>query len=181
MIQEYTIEDFRGIAQDVTENKLPPGYTADCANMDTENGDLMVGRGYVKHIETKVPGSGEIHRMYHWHTLNRNLFIVAAGDGIYAWDGEEWDLIYTYQNTITATKWDFVECRLGMDDYLLIANGQDQIVKWNGSGAAEAFGTGEFIYESTVDSVSYNATKAESATYAEASGEGTYTLTMPSG
>lgn len=184
---EYVIENFLGIAQDLTENKLPPGYTADCANMDTENGDLTVGRGYVKHIETPVPGTGDIWRMYHWHTLQNNLFLVAAGDSLYAWDGDEWNKIFDYTtilpaNThITATKWDFVECRLGSTDYLLIANGQTQIVKWAGGNTAEAFGTGEFIFESTVDSVEYNATKAESASYSEANMVGTFTLTMPTG
>ena len=177
----YVIEDFRGLAQDITENKLPAGYTADCANMDTENGDLTVARGYVKHISTPIPGTGTIRRMYHWHTLDKNLFIVAAGSALYAWNGTNWSKIYQYTNSVTSKKWDFVECRLGSTDYLLIANGQQQIVKWSGTGSAEAFGTGEFIYESTVADVSYNATKAESVSYAETSGEGTYTLTMPTG
>ena len=186
-IQRYSIDAFLGIDQNMPENRLNPGFTVDCANFDTEDGNLTVGMGYEKHIATKVPGTGKIWRMYHWHTLSKNLFIVCAGDYIYAWNGSSWTQIFDYTSIlgaglhITSTKWDFVECRIGSSDYLLIANGQTQIVKWSGTSTAAAFGSGQYVYEGTVSSVTYNATKASSVSYAEAGGTGTYTVTMPAG
>lgn len=186
-IQRYTIDAFYGLDQNAPENRLNPGFTTDAANFDTEDGNLTVGMGYVKHIETKVPGSGQIWRMYFWHTLSKNLFVVCTGDEIYSWTGSAWTKIFDYTSIldvdehITSTKWDFTECRIGSDDYLLIANGQTQIVKWKGSGSAEAFGSGEYVYEGTVAAVAYNATKASSVSYSESGSTGTYTVTMPAG
>ena len=186
-IQRYTIDAFFGLDQNTPENRLNPGFTVDAANFDTTDGNLTVGMGYAKHIQTKVPGTGRIWRMYYWHTLSKDMFVVCAGDDIYYWTGTAWTKIFDYTSIlgvgehITSTKWDFTECRIGSYDYLLIANGQTQIVKWKGSGSAEAFGTGEYVYSGTVASVTYNATKATSVTYAESGGVGTYTATMPGG
>lgn len=264
-LRDYTIEYFRGLDQSQNENRLDPGMTADGANMITEKGNLTVGYGF-RHTfdptifpDSRVPGSGTIWRMYYWHTLSDDKFIVCAGDYIYAWDGSQWVAImdysaagllddvryytdrnvlfdkatymtgagsvgektFTYDGTnwklngstanlltygivveddslvsgdtitvkwkkisITSRKWDFVECRLGNDDYLLISNGQTQIVKWNGAAtanAAEVFGTGGWVYQSTASALTYTATKATAVSYAEASDVGTFTLTMPSG
>lgn len=186
-IQSYLIDEFRGIDQNITENRLLPGFTSDCANFDTTDGNLTVGRGFVKFIENKVPGTGEIWRMYLWHTMVTNLFIVCAGDEIYAYQSSAWVKIFDYTTIldvgthISSRKWDFLECRLGDTDHLIIANGQTQMVKWNGTGSASVFGSGEYLHSTTVASVVFNATKAESATYAESSGTGTFTLTMPTG
>jgi len=187
MIHSYVIDSFLGLNQAVSENKLPPGFTVDCANMDTEDGNLTVGMGYAKHISTKVPGSGTIWRMYYWHRLQNDLFIVCTGDDVYAWTGSAWTKIFDYTSIlpasthITSTNWDFMECRIGSTDYLLIANGETQLIKWKGSGSAEAFGSGEYVYEKTISSVAYNATKATAVSYAELNNIGTFTLTMPSG
>lgn len=186
-IQSYLIDEFRGIDQNITENRLLPGFTPDCANFDTTDGNLTVGRGFVKFIEDEVPGTGEIWRMYLWHTMNAVLFVVCAGDAIYAYQNVSWVKIFDYASVldvgehITSKKWDFLECRLGDTDHLIIANGQTQMVKWSGTGSAEAFGSGEYLLATTIASVTFNATKAESVAYAEVSGKGTFTLTMPTG
>lgn len=181
--KEYRVEGFRGIDQSRSENQLPSGYSPDAQNMDTENGDLAVGKGFVKHIDVPVPGTGEIRRHYAWNTPDEDRQIVIAGNSIYYFNPvtEAWDTIYTYGETITSRAWDFEEIRIGTTDYLIIANAQTQLVKWSGTGAAELFGSGEYVYESTIASLTYNMSKATAATYAEASGVGTYTLTMPGG
>ncbi len=186
-LKEYRVEGFKGIDQSRSENQLPSGYSPDAQNMDTENGDLAVAKGYVKHFGIAVPGAGKIRRMYLWHTPDEDRFVVAAGDSIYHYvpaDGEtpeSWETVYTYAVTIASDKWDFEEVRIGTTDYLVIANGQTQLIKWSGSGSAELFGSGSYVYEGAVASVVYNMTKATEATYAESDGVGTYTLTMPSG
>jgi len=185
----YTVGNFRGIDESTSENQLNAGYTPSCVNVDTDKGDLMVGRGYSKHISTQVPGTGEIHRMYHWHTLSADLFVVCAGNSIYAWSGTAWIEVYTYGTTITSKNWDFEECkfpdRTGTSkDWLVIANGQTQMVKWDGTltaGSAKLFGSGLYVHETTIASITYNGTKATGATYAENAGTGTFTITMPTG
>lgn len=180
-LQTYRVEDFKGIDQSRSENKLNSGYSPDAVNMDTANGDLAVGYGYSKHITTPVPGTGTIRRMYHWHTLRADKFIVIAGNTVYAYNGSTWETIHTYTEEITSNAWDFEEVRIGTTDYLIVANGQTQMIKWDGEGEAELFGTGEYVFETTVASVGYNGTKATAVEYAEEESVGTFTLTMPSG
>ncbi len=180
-LQTYRVEDFKGIDQSKSENKLASGYSPDAVNMDTANGDLAVGYGYSKYLTVPVPGVGRIRRMYHWHTLRADKFLVIAGNTIYAYNDGSWDVVYSYTENITSDTWDFEEVRIGVTDYLIIANGQTQLIKWDGVNPAELFGSGEYVYEGSVASVTYNGTKAVSATYAEADDVGTFTITMPDG
>ncbi len=251
MLRDYTIEYFRGLDQSQNENRLDPGMTADGANMITEDGNLTVGYGFRHTFDpetfpnSRVPGTGTIWRMYYWHTLADDKFLVCAGNYIYAWDGTQWvpimdyaaqgllnnvtiktdldvvfsrkkfrdaaltagEKVFTYDGSnwqlnganvdlktygiivkdetveanatvtvnwtvfnITSRKWDFVECRIGNTDYLLISNGQTQLVKWDGTttaNAAEVFGTGDYVYDGTITGITYNATKALQTIYTE--------------
>lgn len=178
----YRISGFRGIDQSVAENALDPAYSPDACNMETQDGDLAVAKGYTRFLEAPVPGSGAIHRMYVWERIEGTRFIVAAGNALYVYDaeGQAWVKFYEYEEEIASEAWDFQVSRIGERDYLIIANGQSQLVKWDGE-TASAFGSGETVYESTVSSVSYNMDRASAATYAASDGVGTFTLTMPSG
>lgn len=62
--RSYRIDEFFGIDQSRNENAIAPGMSADACNMDTEDGSLAVARGYVRHIETPVPGTAALHRLY---------------------------------------------------------------------------------------------------------------------
>ena len=282
MLRDYTIEYFRGLDQSQNENRLDPGMTADGANMITEKGNLTVGYGFrhtfdplmyqFSRVPVKVGANdvGDIHRMYYWHTLSDDKFLVCAGNYIFAWNGTTWKVIMDYSTAgllnkvtyetdldvvfsktkymtaasigtkvftysggswdydprtygiivkdetipdgskitvkwstfnVTSKTWDFVECKIGNKDYLLISNGQTQLVKWDGTAtdnAAEVFGTGDYVYDGTITDVTYNATKAllttysesvsslaiaatnaTKATYALTAGVGIITLTMP--
>jgi len=153
MEKEYLIKNFGGIDQSKSENRLDVGDAPDARNMDTAQGNLAVARGYVKHIETPVPGEGEIRRLYIWRDLITVRYVVIAGNEVYAWrtsDAEpEWMLIYTYdtaesEDTLawTGAIWDFLETKIGDTDYLIIANGERQLIKWDGEAEeAELFGS----------------------------------------
>lgn len=181
----FRIQEFRGIDQSVSQNVLSQSFSPDACNMETENGDLAVAKGYVKHLPVAIPGTGRIWRMYLWHKGGDDLFLIAAGNNLYRFVPAEggapasWSIIYTYSETITSKTWDFEQTRIGEADYLIIANGQSQLVKWDGGASAETFGSGEKVYESTIASVGYNLTKATAVTYDEKTG--IYTLTMPDG
>lgn len=186
-LKDYQIQDFRGIDQSTSENKLKPGYSPDAQNIDTENGDLAVAKGYVKHLETPVPGTDRIRRMYVWQTSADDKFVVVAGDTIYAYvpaandDPAHWDAVYTYPVAITSDQWDIREARIGTKDWLLFANGQTQMVKWDGVNPAMLFGSGSYVYEGEVASVTHNMQKATAVSAAVVGTAITWTLTMPAG
>lgn len=177
----YLIQEFKGIDQSVSQNVLSASFSPDARNMETENGDLAVAKGYVKHLTTPIPGTGRIWRLYLWHKGAEDLFLVASGNTLYRYHAGAWQTIYTYTETITSPTWDFQETRIGTTDYLIIANGQAQLVKWDGGATAEAFGSGSWVYEGTVASVAYNIPKATNVTQATADNVLTWTLTMPTG
>ena len=60
MANTYQIPAFLGIDEGRSENTLEPGWSPEAWNMDTEGGDLAVGKGYVKHIAEPVPGAGTV-------------------------------------------------------------------------------------------------------------------------
>lgn len=179
--QRYNIVRFRGLDESIDENALDAGATADCLNMDTKDGNLAVGMGYRKIGLPRLNDDG-IRAFYHWHTLRPDCWLIATSTVLAAWDGAQWAIIYAYQDEVSSTEWDFKEVRIGTQSYLLIANGETEVVKWNGTavmGAGERFGTGLWVYEGTVAAMTYSATKAEDVKYAEKDDIGRFTLTMP--
>lgn len=211
MANTYQIPAFLGIDEGRSENTLEPGWSPEAWNMDTEGGDLAVGKGFAKHIATAVPGTGTIRRMYLWHDGGVDKFVVIAGTKVYWWNSganpAAWTEIYDYAGilgvgqTLDGSDWDFLESRIGNDDHLIIANGVTQLVKWSGSGSAELFGCGAYVFGDgdtpvTISSLTPAFPKADSATYEEkpdyenfatnaaysSSGNtGTFTLTMQAG
>ena len=146
-VREYTIKTFKGINQAKHQNSIESGETPDARNVDTAQGNLAVAKGFVKHIQAQIPGDGTIKRLYVWRDLVTVRYVVIAGNEVYAWrttdEVPQWLLIHTYEN-ITGDSWDFMECKIGSTDYLLIANGETQVIKWDGEAAqAELFGNEE--------------------------------------
>lgn len=195
MAQTYQIPAFLGIDEGRSENSLEPGWSPEAWNMDTEGGDLAVGKGFFKHIGEPVPGTGTIRRMYLWHDSGVDKFVVIAGNLAYTWTGTAWVKIYDFTSSIPAGKtldgsdWDFLESRIGNQDYLIIANGITQMAKWDGTmseNSAKAFGSGEYVFGNGLTPVTITALtpafpKASAVSYAESSNVGTFTLTMPAG
>lgn len=184
-IQRYNITRFRGLDESVDENQLDAGATASCMNMDTKDGNLAVGMGFRKIGLGKVNDTA-IRAFYHWHSFAADCWVVATSTLLAAWKSstEQWVAIYAYSPEVSSKDWDFKEVRIGTKSYLLIANGESEVVKWDGTvavGAGEKFGSGEWVYSGTVSSMTYSATKATAVSYAEAADIGTWTLTMPAG
>lgn len=194
MANTYQIPAFLGIDEGRSENNLEPGYTPQAWNMDTEGGDLTVGKGFEKHISEPVPGTGTIRRMYLWHDAGVDKFVVIAGNKAYWWNAganpAAWDEIYDFTSSIPVGKtldganWDFLESRIGNQDYLIIANGVTQLVKWSGTGTADLFGSGEYVFGEdsavTITALTAAFPKATAVSYSESGSIGTFTLTFDS-
>ena len=61
-IGKYKINRFFGIDQSVEENYLANGYTADACNMNTDDGNLSVAKGFTRKLVNALPGDEDIHR-----------------------------------------------------------------------------------------------------------------------
>ncbi len=157
-VKTWRVDEFYGLDQSGDGALRNEGTSPDTRNMDTEDGNLTVAKGYVKHIAAKIPGAGPVRRLRIMPLMNTLVYVVVAEDDegsmhIYAYDesDEEWHSVYKYPQAVQGRYWDFVQCNIGNYDYLLVACGEHQIVKWDGVNAeASLFGTGETLYESSV-------------------------------
>lgn len=146
-MQAYVIQEFYGIDQTKNQNLLHQGTASDARNIDTSDGGLSVGKGFVKHIPHPIPGTGPVRRMAIFKDLVTTEYIAIAGDenncmAVYAYTDTEWTKIYTYPSAVVGLKWDILQCNIGNTDYIIIANGETQMIKWDGETAV-AFGTAE--------------------------------------
>lgn len=152
--QIYSIQEFYGIDQSKSENGLRQGTASDARNMDTTDGNLSVAKGFVKHISARIPGTGALRRLFIFKNLVTTQYVVIASNGtamcVYAYtdtdETPEWKTIYTYPETVVGLRWDFLQVNIGEKDYLIIANGEHQMIKWDGeSETAELFGSEENV------------------------------------
>ena len=147
-LTQYRIGSFRGLHQGFSENGLDGGFSPDACNMDTSGGELSVARGYVHHIDFPLPEPERVKRLFVWNRPDARRFVVLAGDRLYALcEGDaEWETIHTFAtDAAEATGIDFLVCKIGSAEYLLVSTGAGQIVKWAGDPAVPAapFGSTE--------------------------------------
>lgn len=152
-VNVYTIDEFYGIDQSRNANVLHQGTASDARNMDTSDGNLSVAKGFVKHIDVPIPGTGVVRRIVVFKNLVTTQYVAIAGDAsgdmaVYAYTDTDavpaWKTIYTYPSAVVGLRWDFMQVNIGNTDYLIIANGETQMIKWDGVAAtAVAFGTAE--------------------------------------
>ena len=144
-VAEYRIPAFYGIDQSAQEGAIDAGSSPDACNMDTEDGSLAVAHGFVKHVNAKVDGTKPIRRLLLWQGLTDERFVVIAGNDVYALNPHAltpaWELKFSYPETVTALRVDACEAMIGSEEYLLIACGEHQILKWSAAGTIAAFGT----------------------------------------
>lgn len=143
-LKTYTIEGFVGIDQSVCENLLSSKYSPDAINMDASRGELAVARGYQRHIPTPIPGAQSIDRLLLLRTAGGDIPVVITGNTIYSYDAEsaEWTSRYTYAGAPSAAGYFAVTTRIGMTDYLIIADGAHTPVKFDGTEVTD-FGSEE--------------------------------------
>lgn len=132
----YRIDEFMGLDQSMGENGMAASYSPDACNMDTADGELTIAKGYTRYITSAVPGTEAIRRMFLFHSGSGDQVIVVTGGSVYAYREGVWVLIYTFTGGLTGGRVDFTEARIDATDYLLIASGEQQIVKYNGAQAA---------------------------------------------
>ncbi len=144
-VAEYRIPAFLGVDQSTQEGALDPGSSPDACNMDTEDGSLAVARGFVKHIDVALDTTKPIRKLLLWKGLTAERFVAIAGNEVYALNPDAetlaWELKFTYPETVGARRIDSCEAMIGSEDYLLIACGEHQILKWNITGDMTVFGS----------------------------------------
>lgn len=150
---QLKIKEFFGIQQQTDSALLPASSAYDARNMDTSDGNLSVAKGFTRLIATPVPGSDRILKLIEARLAATKHYVVAA-NAIYTYKSAAWSTLYTFGTKLTsASQIDYVQTQISGVDYLIIACGEQQMVKINlSTDAAEAFGTGLLSFDDTVSS-----------------------------
>ncbi|MEG1882981.1 MAG: hypothetical protein RRZ24_10290 [Clostridia bacterium] len=146
-LTQYRIPLFFGIHQGMCENALDSGDSPDACNMDTFGCNLAVARGYVRHSELPLESPANIHRLFVWNRPSGTIFLAAVGSKLLALHAgaAAWRSIYVYPGIVSNTvMFDFQVLKIQSTEYLLIANGRDQLLKWDGiADMAVLFGSSQ--------------------------------------
>lgn len=150
-MDNYQIFEFYGIQQQKDGSLLPSGTAFDARNIDTKDGNLSVAAGYEKHIDHAIPNTDRLLKAI--PVRGASKFYVVGSEHIYASDGGAWATIYSFSTSLQKRSIDFLQTKIGLDEYVLIATGETQILKVNiDTDAVTLFGSGAVVYESTVSS-----------------------------
>lgn len=141
-IKTYDIPYFLGINQAGGENSLSSRFAIDAVNMDTEGGCLRVADGFYKLNAIPVPGNGRIELLSSLKTASGEIPVVMSGGKLYALISNRWELMHTASRQDTNVTCDAAMVRIGSTDCLVIADGQNQLIKFDGESVT-AFGSAE--------------------------------------
>ena len=148
----FQVQEFFGIEQQKDSSLLPVGSAYDARNIDTSDGNMRVAKGFVRHIAEAIPNNDRIIKLVISRGSTQQYYVVAS-ENIYAYESGAWRSIYTFSPALTTTQIDYLQTRIGTDDYIVIATGETQMVKIKLSdNTATQFGTGLYSFEGTVSS-----------------------------
>jgi len=155
MPQYYQIQEFLGIEQQKDSSLLPAGSAYDARNIDASDGNMRVANGFVRHISESIPNNDKILKLLVSRGSDPRFYVVAANN-IYAYDSGSWQSIYTFASALTTTQIDYLQTRIGLKDFIIVATGESRMVKIDiASNTATEFGTGLYSFEGEVNA--YNA------------------------
>ncbi|MEA4869500.1 MAG: hypothetical protein VB062_02545 [Christensenella sp.] len=153
-LRQYRIPVFYGIQQGVTENRLNDGESPDACNMDTTGGRLSVAKGYVREHDLPFPAPQEVRRLFVWNRSAGKHIILATNNQLYTLveSTGEWRNLYTFEAAADAPEYDFQTVKIASTEYLLIANGNARMAKWDGASEnAQPFGSAEQLSDIAVN------------------------------
>lgn len=151
-MDNYRVFEFYGIQQQKDGSLLPAETASDARNIDTKDGNLSVAAGFEKEVAAAIQNTDRLLKIIPVRGRSEKFYIVGRGN-IYAANGGVWSTVYTFDPALTTGEIDFLQTKIGLDEFILVATGETQIIKLNvDTDEATLFGSGEYIYEGTVQS-----------------------------
>lgn len=154
-VELYNISEFLGIAQHRDGSLLNTGTAIDARNMDTSDGNLSVAKGYIKRSSNALPSSaGKLLRVI---PVDESNVIAVTQNSIFHGTYTEWNLtpVYTFSPALPSNcQIGYALGKINTTNVVVIGTGKTQLIKVNlgTTVTAELFGSGLYIYESTVAS-----------------------------
>ena len=144
--ETMTLSSFSGVRQDLSEGLMKPDLSPDAYNADTHTGGLASAKGFSRVMTALVNAETPYERMTVYATERANFYLAAAQNVLYLYNATLgiWQMLYQFARDVTGEKMDFLKVRIGTEDRLLIAAGEEPLLTFDaGTGYVEEFGSVE--------------------------------------
>lgn len=131
--QKYSFYPAVGINQAVDESLLQPGETSDGQNFCVRKGIYEVTAGNTKYVPVAVPGGCETLMAFYKNESDgyvSKTLLAASPTNIYKWTGSAWQSI---MSGLTSGRFSFINYQKGMTEIVIMSNGSDPMMKWDGT------------------------------------------------
>lgn len=137
----YTIERFSGLQQQKDEHLLPTSATPDAVNMDAEEQDLRVAKGYAAYAETALSGGVQTLGAYYKRSggTDDTRLIAANASGLFEWRNSQWNRVCD----VASGRVSLVNYQHDGEDVLLIADGSGCVREYDGTEVETLSGSPE--------------------------------------
>ena len=154
-LQSIHFGGFAGVKLGGSAGSIPLNWAEDAQNVSTAGGRLRRVRGYRAIYPTVTGAARKLRRLFIWPRSTGTVdCLVARQDSIFRYDPNEsrWEDLYHYTNDADADTFDFLKTKIGSTETLLVGNGQEPILKWEGGDASiAAFGSSQGLSDKAVN------------------------------
>src|SRR5690606_30785405 len=105
-------------------------------------GVLEVTKGFQKFKPKPVPGGIASLMVYHSHNVfggTDRILLAASNSNIYRWDDDSSNWV-SIKSGLTTGRFDFINFHKGVDDIIIMTNGRDPVLKFDGKNVANLGG-----------------------------------------
>ena len=154
-LQTVRFGSFAGVKQGACGGSVPLNWAEDAQNVSTAGGKLGRAKGYRPLYPPVTGAARKLRRLFVWpRATGRVDCLVARQDSLFRYDPQEgrWEDLYHYTDDMDADTFDFLKVKIGSTETLLIGNGLEPILKWEGGSASIApFGSAQGLSNGAVN------------------------------
>lgn len=154
-LQTIRLGGFVGVKQGACAGGTPLNWAEDAQNVSTIGGKLDRAKGY-RAIYPPVTGlTRKLRRLFIWPRESGSIdCLVAREDSLFRYNRGTgtWVDLYHYTDDMDADIFDFLKVKIGNTETLLVGNGLEPILKWEGgTSSIAAFGSAQGLSNKAVN------------------------------
>ena len=154
-LQTIRLGGFAGMKQGACAGGIPLNWAEDAQNVSTAGGKLSRTKGYRAIYPPMIGAPRKLRRLFIWPRDTGAIdCLVARQDSLFRYDptAEDWEDLYHYSDDMDADTFDFLKTKIGSTETLLVGNGLEPILKWEGEEASiAAFGSAQGLSDKAVN------------------------------
>jgi len=134
-LQTIRFGNFAGVKQGVGAGSIPLNWAEEAQNVSTAGGKLSRVKGYEAILPRVTGAARKLRRLFIWPRESGRIdCLVARQDTLFRYDAttDSWLDLYHYTDDMSTDTFDFLKTKIGSTETLLVGNGLEPILKWEG-------------------------------------------------